>query len=123
MNEFQEERLVVCFEKIADALGGIHEEVRKAGLRYWPEPGKQREAVVSHVPTEEDKIKERQGIQNESLPIEEWLNLGDPEGVVGERSRQWRKDHPPEKSKAPDAGPEDSRTGEPDAEGSEEVKG
>ena len=99
MDSVVAERLAASFDKIAVALEGLHEEARKAGKRYWPEPGQQKEAIVSHVPTEEDRIRERQGI-DEGKPIDEWLSdLGDPEGdagIVGERSRQWILDHPPE---------------------------
>jgi hypothetical protein len=124
MNEEQVERLISSFDKISLALEGLHEEVKKAGTRYWPQPGPQRQTIVSHVLTEEEKIKERQG---HGKSVQEWLtNFGDhdeEEGIVGDRSRQWAKDHPTEKAKASDAGSEDSSVGKPDAEGSEETKG
>jgi hypothetical protein len=117
------ERLVVSFEKIAEALGGLHEEAKRAGTRYWPQPGPQRETIVSHALTEEEKIKERQGY---GKSVQEWLtNFGDhdeEEGVVGDRSRQWAKDHPTEKSKAPDASAETASVGKPDPEGAEKAE-
>ncbi len=128
MTEDREERLVVSFEKIANALGGLHEEVRKAGKQYWPEPRQQKEAVLSRVPTEEDRIRERQGI-DDGMPIDEWLSaLGDPEGeagIVGERSRQWIVDHPPEDKKAQvvNASPEAASIGEQNTPSTEEDKG
>jgi hypothetical protein len=126
MNEEVIERLAASFDKIASSLEGLHNEVSKAGKRYWPEPGQQKEAIVSHVPTEEDRIRERQGV-GKDVPIEQWLSdLGDPEeeaGIVGERSRQWIIDHPPEKEKVPDAGTKAASVGEPDAPSLETAEG
>ena len=77
MTKDQNERLVVGFERIAEALEGLNEEISRAGKRYWPTPGPQREVVITRVPTEEDKINERQG---NNIPIEQWLkNLPEPE--------------------------------------------
>jgi hypothetical protein len=125
MNKEQDERLVVAFSRIASALEGFHEEVRKAGKRYWPEPGQQKESVVSHVPTEEDKIKERQG-SGDDRPIKEWLSdLGDPEGdagIVGDRSRQWIIDHPPEKEKVSTPSPQTVSVRKQDAPSAEEAE-
>ncbi len=122
---FDNERIILAFEKIASALEGLHNEVSKAGKRYWPEPGQQKEAILSHVPTEEDRIRERQGI-DDGKPIDEWLSdLGDPEGeagIVGERSRQWIIDHPPEKTQVSDARPEVASVGKPDATSTEEAE-
>ena len=113
MTKDQNDRIVVAFELIAKSLGGLHEEVARAGKRYWPEPGQQREPIATRVLTEEDKIRERQGI---NIPIEQWLrNLPDPEEdprIIGERSRQWLKDHPPEKEKVADAGAEVASEGQ-----------
>jgi hypothetical protein len=129
MNEETIERLAAAFDTIASALEGLHEEAKRAGKRYWPEPGQQKEVVVSRVPTEEDKIRERQGA-GDTIPIDQWLDdLGDPEGdagIVGERSRQWIIDHPPEeikKTKVVDASPEVVSTGEQDSPSVEEVEG
>ena len=108
MNENQINRLVVSFERIGIALEGLHEEAKRAGKRFWPEPGQQREAVLTRVETEEDRAKKRLGLADESIPINEWLDLGDPESdaYIGERTAQWIKDHPPEKAKVVDAGAE-----------------
>jgi hypothetical protein len=123
VTEDQIERLVLSFGKIASALEGLHEEVKKAGTRYWPERKEQREAILTRVQTEEDKIKKIQGIADESISITQWLDIGDPEGedegIVGERSRQWRIDHPKEKAKTSDASSKDSSVGEPDTKGAE----
>ena len=103
MNEDQQERLIVSFEKAASALEGIHEQLKHAGTRYWPEPKPQREPVVSRVPTEEDLIRERQG-DTRKVSIEKWLNLEDSDDpIIGERTAKWLKDHPPEEQ-VPTAG-------------------
>jgi hypothetical protein len=93
--------IVLAFERIASALEGLHEELQCAGNRYWPQPKEQKEAILGRVLTEEERIKKDRG-NSDKIPIEEWLtNLGEhddeEEGVVGDRSRQWIKDHPPEK--------------------------
>lgn|SRR5208337_445302 len=125
MTEDQAERLASAFDKIASALGGLHEEIRRAGKRYWPEPGPQREVVITRVPTEEDKIRERQGA---NISTEEWLrNLGTPEeddNSVGERSRQWIIDHPEEnqKTKIFDAGAKAASIGKQDDSGPEKTE-
>ena len=108
LNE-QIERLVLSFQTIAKSLEGLHDEAKRAGNRYWPQPREQKEAVVSRIENEEDRANKNLGIDNKSVSIDQWLaDLGDPEaddiGVVGERSRQWVIDHPPEKVKEPDAG-------------------
>jgi hypothetical protein len=125
---FDNERVILAFEKIASALGGLHNEVSKAGKRYWPEPGQQKEAILSRVPTEEDRIKERQG-SGDDRPIKEWLSeLGDPEGdagIVGERSRQWIIDHPETspKAKIVNASPKVASVGEQDVASIETAEG
>jgi hypothetical protein len=124
MNREQDDRLVVSFEKIASSLGGIYEEVRRAGRRHWPQPREQKQAVQTRVETDEDRIRKSQGASN--LPIGKWLdpNFEEPEEeFVGERTRQWFRDHPKEKAKAPDASAEAASTGKPNIEGFEEVKG
>jgi hypothetical protein len=112
MNKDQNDRLVVAWELIAKSLGGIHEEISRAGKRFWPEPGQQKEAVLTRVETEEDRAKKRLGLADESIPINEWLDLGDPESdaYIGERTAQWLRDHPKENKEAKivDAGSEES---------------
>jgi hypothetical protein len=111
VNENQINRLVVSFERIGIALEGLHEEAKRAGKRFWPEPGQQREAVLTRVETEEDRAKKRLGLADESIPINEWLDLGDTgEEYIGERTAQWLRDHPKESKEAKivDAGPEAS---------------
>jgi hypothetical protein len=109
MDEIQEKRLVVAFEKIAKALGGLHEESKRAGARFWPEPKQQKEAVWSRVETDEDRAKKSLGASDK--PIEDWLtDIGDPEGAeyIGERTKQWLRDNAKEdkEAKVSDAGSE-----------------
>jgi hypothetical protein len=104
MTKEQNERLVLSFESIARSLEGLNETAKQAGKRYWPAPGQQREAVLSHVPNEEDEARRNLGISDG--PIEDWYTLTPAEDEpIGERSAQWAKDHPPE-AKVIDARPE-----------------
>ena len=49
MTKDQNERIVVAYEVIGKALEGIHEEIIRAGARYWPAPapGSKAEFKVS----------------------------------------------------------------------------
>ena len=68
MNKDQNDRLVVGFERIASALEGLHEEIRRAGKRYWPAPGEQREPVLYPRPeNEEDRARRNLGISDQSI--------------------------------------------------------
>ena len=117
-NDELSERFVVCFESIAKSLEGLNESAKRAGTRYWPEFKQPREAVISRIPNEEDKIKEAQGASDK--PITEWLGeLGEPEDdteYLGERTKQWIKDHPSESNASPKvdsiSGPEGTSTEE-----------
>jgi hypothetical protein len=86
------ERFVAAWEKIAHALEGLNENYRKdIGLRF-PERGPIREAVLSRVPTEEDRLREtQQGPGNKTLM--EWLSESpEPEPEeddIGVREREW----------------------------------
>ncbi len=86
MTEEMETRLVEAFERIAEALAGIHETTQRALAKHWPEPKERREAVVSRVPTEEDLIRERHGAGDKST--DEWLTLVEEE-AIGEREREF----------------------------------
>ena len=124
MTKDQNERLVVAYEVIGKALEGIHEEIRLAGKRYWPAPGEQREPVLSHVPNEEDEARRNLGITDE--PINKWLEpdwLDEADtDAIGERSRQWLQDHPPQEAKKPDARAEVAAEGQKGGTGIKEVK-
>lgn len=89
MTKDHEERLVMAFERIAIALEGIDESAQTAIRKLWPERGTVPEAVITHVPTEEEQRRERQGASEK--PISEWLSepFGgeDDEYIIGERER------------------------------------
>ena len=118
MNESQKERLVLSFERLAIAMEGVRDEFRKAGSRYWPEPKPQREPVVSRIENEEDRAKKNLGV--DERPIMEWLELDDTEddGIIGERTAQWLKDHP----QASNAGAQIASGGKPGSTGSKKTK-
>ncbi len=97
MTDEQQERLVKAFEDMADAARriarsheGLELSAKKAVDSLWPEPKQPRQAVVSHVQTEEEKLRERQQGTEQSTP--DWLN-GD---FIGERERAWIAEHPKE---------------------------
>ena len=120
MTKEQNERLVLSFESIARSLEGLNETAKQAGKRYWPAPGQQREAVLSHVPNEEDEARRNLGISDG--PIEDWYTLTPAEDEpIGERTAQWLKDHP-EEGKKPDAGPEVASKRQAGGTGIKEVK-
>ena len=83
-----EERLVVAFEGIAEALKGMDETQRQQFQKQWPDPKERRDAIISRVPNEEDLIHEAHGQSDE--PIEEWIGL---------REQEYLREH-----KQPDAG-------------------
>ena len=61
-----DERLIAALESIAISL-------RRWVDGAYPEKKAVREAVVTHVPTEEDRALEAQGAGDD--PIEEWIGL------------------------------------------------
>lgn len=85
------ERLVMSFEKIAVALEGLDVTYRRHYEKLYPERKEIRDAVVSRVPTEEDRIREAHGASDK--PVTEWLNDIEREEEdaqdVGVRERQW----------------------------------
>ena len=89
------ERFVVSFEKIAFALEGLNETYRQIYEKQFPERREVREAVVSRVPTEEDRIREAQGASN--MSIGDWLSdIAEQEDNIGVREREWIETHPQE---------------------------
>src|SRR5271165_3699992 len=112
MTEDQEERLVMAWETIGKALEGLRDEASRAGKRYWPEQPVQKETIWSHVENEEDRARKNLGVTDGPIDINKWLTLDSDEsdnGIIGERSAQWLRDHPedaPKKAGEPDAGPE-----------------
>jgi hypothetical protein len=89
------ERLVVAFETIASALEGLNENYgRHLGVLH-PEPRQYREAVVTRVPSEEDRIREAQGADG-SASVDDWLSdieREEEEQDFGVREREWLQGH------------------------------
>jgi hypothetical protein len=85
------ERFVVAWEKIAGALGDLNETYRRHFEKLYPERKEFRDAVVSRVPTQEDRIREAQGASGK--PLDEWLSEVEDEEAesefVGVREREW----------------------------------
>lgn len=89
MTPDQEERLVLAFEQIATALTGIDDTRKKQFAKQWPERKEVREAVVSRLPSEEDRIRAEHGAGSESL--EEWLSTLEEDEAIGPREREFCK--------------------------------
>jgi hypothetical protein len=85
------ERFVLSFEKIAAALGGLSETYRRHYEKLYPERHEVREAVVTRVQTEEDRIREAHGASN--APLSSWLSEVEDEEAEGSfagiRERAW----------------------------------
>ena len=91
MNTKQEERLVAAWEGLARGLGELNEIVRTAVGKQWPEAREPREAIVTRLPSAEDKLKAQTG--NTDGPVEDWLGEFDAEEEIGPRERAWRESH------------------------------
>jgi hypothetical protein len=109
MNEDQQnafvERFVLSFEKIGAALEGLNETYKRHLEKLYPERPERREAVVTRVQTEEDRIREAQGASGQ--PLGDWLSEVDDEEeereFVGVREREWLSARR-QKPKEPEAG-------------------
>lgn len=109
------ERLVVAFESIAQSLEGIYETKQREFAKRWPEPKPVREAVVTRIPTEEDQIREAQGVDGKSL--EEWLQIpGDDAEFIGEREREFLEE------KRRNASPKDGKVAESSSRSNEAIR-
>jgi hypothetical protein len=86
MTDEQVDRLVEAFERMAGAAEGIYETQRREHEKRWPAAGERREAIVTRVPSEEDRIREEQGAGGGSL--KDWLGLEDEE-FAGVREREF----------------------------------
>jgi hypothetical protein len=74
--------------RLARAMEGIDDSAKRAVDKQWPDQRAPRAAVVSHVPTEDEKLKEAQGGTAES--IEDWLQLpADHPSFQGSREREF----------------------------------
>jgi len=87
MNSKQEERLVVAWEELARGLGELNEIARIALSKQWPETRERRDAIITKLPTAEDKIKKETG--NSDGPIDEWLGEFDAEEEIGPREKEF----------------------------------
>ena len=84
------ERTAAAWDSIAHALAGINVSIQKFQRRYASDPRSKddaREAVVTRIPTDEDRAKENQGASDR--PIGEWFDLEEPEEEIGPRERQF----------------------------------
>jgi hypothetical protein len=101
MTKEQEERLVVAWEGIAQKLGDLNEAARSAISKQWPEVRERRDAVVSTLPSPEEKLKAQTG--NTDGPVADWLGEFDPEEEIGPREKEFlaRQGKPATRSKAP----------------------
>lgn len=100
MTPEQEERLVVAFEKIGEAvdfIAGSVDSIAKTQLKDFGKryPAKQKnvKATVTHVKTDEERLKEDQGQTDETL--DEWTTLAEEE--PGPHEKKWLEDHPESK--------------------------
>jgi hypothetical protein len=97
MNMKQEERLVVSFERISEALEALSGTGKRFFDKQFPEPREHREAIISRIPTAEDKLKIEQG--NTNNPLGEWLSLDSEEEELGPRERAFLEVQAKERSK------------------------
>jgi hypothetical protein len=94
------ERFVRAHERLADAIEGIFSEARSAGVRYWPMPSKQKEAVLSRVESDEERDTRLQGARHRTVQEALDPTIDEvPDEYIGERTRQWLRDHPKEAKK------------------------
>jgi hypothetical protein len=119
MKEEQFESIVLSFQSIASALEGLHEELKRAGIRYWPQPREQKEAKLTRVESEDDRSRRSQGARLRTVAevIDPTIDDEIPDDFLGERTRQWLRDHPQEARK--DASAETAPGGKPDGAGVE----
>ena len=87
MTKEQDERLVAAWEALARGLGEWNEIARTAIGKQWPDAREARPAVVSRIPTSEDKLKKETG--NTDGPIDQWLGEFDPEEEIGPREKDF----------------------------------
>lgn len=87
MNIHLEKRFVSALEKIASALAGIDDTKKRQFDKDYPAPRERREAIVTTVPSEEDRIREQHGAGN--APIEDWLSELGGEEFIGVREREF----------------------------------
>ena len=112
MDQEQEERLVLAWEGISTALKGIRDELRRAGNRFWPQPKEQKQAVVSRVESDAEREQKLQGSRRRTVQEVVDPNAEEnPDEWIGERTRQWLRDHAPEVGDASSKAKQDSGAG------------
>lgn len=86
------ERYLISQERIAAALEGLNETYRRAFERQYPQRKEVRDAVITRVPNEEDRLREAQG-GSEARTLADWLSEVEDEEEEGEyigvREREW----------------------------------
>ena len=92
MTEEQEERYVAAqekmaenFEYIAGALEAIATIQEATFAKVYPEKVAPAEATITHVKTEEERLRESQGSTGE--PLVDWVSL--PPETIGPREAAW----------------------------------
>lgn len=122
MTEDQNERLVLAYEKLAEALVTLNDTGKRFYNSVFPEQHGPREAIVSHVPSEEDRLLEDQGA-TDRRPIREWLGgipIDDPDEDIGPREREFLERQKAKENAGPKTGKvEGSDRGSVEAVGSE----
>ena len=76
MNEEQEERLVAAFESIAQSLKRWIENT-------YPEKKTPRDAKLTYIKTEDEKLREEISGEDAHAPIEEWIGFREKREVTG----------------------------------------
>ncbi len=94
MTPEQEERLVSAFERLSEGIDFLAGTVEAWYRSTFPEKKQADEATVTHVMTEEEKLREEQGASDE--PLEAWTTL------LGDREKAYLKKHPEERERAED---------------------
>jgi hypothetical protein len=102
MTPEQEERLIVAIEGIGEAFDHMAGSIQtlatiteKDFAKRYPPKKRDVKATVTHVKTDEERLKEEQGQTNENL--EDWTTL--TEEAPGPREKAWLESHPESKKK------------------------
>jgi hypothetical protein len=119
MDGDQNEQIEISLARIASAFEGIYNEIRRAGIRYWPSAKEQKQAVLSRVESDDERARRSQGARLRTVAevIDPTIDDEIPDDFLGERTRQWLRDHPQEARK--DASTEAATGGKPDGAGVE----
>lgn len=83
------ERIATAFETIADTLDAMYKLQQERFDREYPTRFP-KDAVVTRLPTEEEKLARAQGATGESS-LDEWMQIGPREREIIEESRKGAK--------------------------------